>query len=213
MVPFWYTVMVAVGLRSSAGLERVGSLFAYTVTAWPALSVSVKLTLWGVMPMAEMVTNTVAVAVEVTACEPAVMVVVPTVSASRVALPVPVMVATAGSLLDHDTPVVKYDDDPSLKTPKACKVPEVPTWTAGAVGLIVIDVNVGLTKNPRQLTPKASATKTVKASVNASLRPTNIDNRLGKFDSSRTLVLRPLAVSTRKGTYLGAGRRVAERSR
>jgi hypothetical protein len=67
-------------------------------------------------------------------------------------------------------------------------------------------------KNPRQLTPKANATKTVKASVNASLRPTNIDNRLGKFNFSRTFVLRPMAVSTRKGTYLGAGRRVAERS-
>jgi hypothetical protein len=54
----------------------------------------------------------------------------------------------------------------------------VPASTFGALGLIVIDVNVGLTKNPLQLTPNASAIRTVKASVNASLRPVNIDNRL-----------------------------------
>src|SRR5208282_894803 len=85
------------------------------------------------------------------------------------------------------------------------------------VGPIVIAVTVGLTKNPRQLTPKASATKTVKASVNASLRPTNIDNRLGKFDFSRTFVPRPVAVSTRGARTLvrAAGSRsvlVRERS-
>jgi tRNA threonylcarbamoyladenosine modification (KEOPS) complex Pcc1 subunit len=44
---------------------------------------------------------------------------------------------------------------------------------------MAIDVKVGFTKNPLQLTPKASATSTVKASVNASLRPVNIRNRLG----------------------------------
>jgi hypothetical protein len=39
-------------------------------------------------------------------------------------------------------------------------------------------VNVGLTKNPLQLTPVASATNTVKARVNASLRPVNISECL-----------------------------------
>jgi len=65
-----------------------------------------------------------------------------------------------------------------LLTPYACKVVVCPNWTEGALGLIVSEVKVGLTKNPWQLTPNAIATRTVKASVNASLRPVNIGNRL-----------------------------------
>ncbi len=43
---------------------------------------------------------------------------------------------------------------------------------------MAIDCRVLGGKNPWQLTPAATATRTVKASVNASLRPVNINNRL-----------------------------------
>jgi hypothetical protein len=63
----------------------------------------------------------------------------------------------------------------SLNAPIAtiCRVP--PGARVTPVGPIVMLVTVGVVKNPRQLTPKASAIRTVKASVNASLRPVNIN--------------------------------------
>src|SRR5260370_19079615 len=66
----------------------------------------------------------------------------------------------------------------SLNVPIAtiCMVP--PGARVTPVGPIVMLVTVGVTKNPRQLTPKATATSTAKASVNASLRPFNISDCL-----------------------------------
>jgi hypothetical protein len=60
---------------------------------------------------------------------------------------------------------------------------EVPTSTEGALGLMLSEVNVGLTKNPLQAAPIAAATSTPKASVKGSLFPANlrlvvISNRL-----------------------------------
>jgi hypothetical protein len=132
----------------------------------------------GVMAIDETVMNTVAVAVFVTLSELAVSVTVPTATPVSTALPEPVTVAIESSLVDQETPLVKFMPCWLVLTPKACTVVESPNWTEGEVGLIVIEVSVGLWKNPWQLGPKASATKTVKASVNASLRPVNIDNRL-----------------------------------
>jgi hypothetical protein len=66
---------------------------------------------------------------------------------------------------------------PSLKVPEAviCTVLFVlPTWMDGVAGVTVIELSVGLTKNPRQLAPKASRSKPVKARVSGSLRPVNI---------------------------------------
>jgi hypothetical protein len=67
----------------------------------------------------------------------------------------------------------------SLGVPVAtiCKVAPGARFTP--LGPIAIVFIVGVVKNPLQLTPNASATRTVKASVNASLRPLNIENCLG----------------------------------
>jgi hypothetical protein len=130
--------------------------------------------------------KTVSVAVLLTLCEAAVMTDVPAATPCIVALPhvpvaqVPVRTATVGVALDHDTPLVKMlpTGGLSLSTPNADNVIVDPSWTDGAVGLIVIEAKVGFTKNPLQLTPQATATRVVKASVNASLRPVHINDRL-----------------------------------
>src|SRR5215472_3020696 len=106
--------------------------------------------LWdcGLIVRDDTVINTVAVAVFVTLCALAVIVTVPIAIPFRVALPVPVTVAVFGSLLDQETPLVKLLPCPSLLTPNACRVVVCPNWTDGAVGLIVIELKVGFTKNP-----------------------------------------------------------------
>lgn len=66
---------------------------------------------------------------------------------------------------------------PSLKVPTAliCTVlPVVPVSMVGVAGATVIELSVGLTKNPRQPAPKASRSKPAKARVSGSLRPVNI---------------------------------------
>ena len=74
----------------------------------------------GVMPIAEIVMYTVAVAVLVTLSELAVIVAVPVATPCTVVLPhacvaqVPVMAAIVTSLLDQDTPAVKSLPVPSL---------------------------------------------------------------------------------------------------
>src|ERR1700694_5462135 len=108
----------------------------------------------------------------------AVIVAVPTPAA--VAFPELVsMLATVVGLLDHVTGVLP--ELPSSKVPTAenCLVllggMSVIVWFAGVMPTAV---SFGFGKNPRQPAPNASATRTVKASVNASLRPINISDRL-----------------------------------
>jgi len=60
---------------------------------------------------------TVADAVLVTLSDAAVMVTVPSAIPVKVALPVPVTVAIVSSLLDQETPLVKYAPCPLLFTP------------------------------------------------------------------------------------------------
>jgi hypothetical protein len=112
----------------------------------------------------------------------AVMVVVP--AAIAVAKPVELlMLATVlASLLLQLTGVLPLL--PSLKTPTAencCVLPGAWTVMVGVAGVMASDVSVGSTKNPWQLAPKATRTNTAKASVNGSLRPVNIANRLGNL--------------------------------
>ncbi len=90
------------------------------------------------------------------------------------------MLATVVVLsLDHVTGVLP--ELPSSKVPTAenCFVllgaMSVIVWFAG---VMPIAVSFAFGKNPRQLAPKATATRAVKASVNASLRPVNINDRL-----------------------------------
>ena len=112
--------------------------------------------------------------------EVAVIVVVPTPTA--VASPELLMLATVVELLlDQVTGVLPVLE--SLKVPTAvnCLVEGllvVPVVMVGVAGPTAIDVSVGSVKNPLQLTPKAMTTNTAKASVNDSLRPINITNRL-----------------------------------
>jgi len=124
--------------------------------------------------------------VTVTVCDPvilgfmfAVAVIADVPVVTEVTSPDLLTVATLGCPLVHATeglPVL-----PSLKVPTAviCTVLfVVPVWIVGDAGPTAIELKVGLTKNPRQLTPKARATNTVKANVSASLRPVNISDRL-----------------------------------
>ncbi len=89
------------------------------------------------------------------------------------------MLATVVGALDHVTEVLP--ELPSSKVPTAenCFVlfgaMSVMVWFAGVMPTAV---SFDFGKNPRQLAPKATATRAVKASVNASLRPVNIIDRL-----------------------------------
>jgi len=107
----------------------------------------------------------------------AVIVAVPTPAA--VARPLESMVATVVGTLDHVTGVLP--ELPSSKVPtaenclKLSGAMSVMVWFAG---VMPTEVSFAFGKNPRQPAPKARATRTVKASVNASLRPVNINDRL-----------------------------------
>jgi hypothetical protein len=121
--------------------------------------------------------NTFAEAVPLRPCAEAVIVAEPPPPVLRpVATPVlGLIVSTEGSLLVHTTPLVIWLVPVLFAyVPQACKVCGVPTSICGLGGWIVIAVRLFAGKNPVQLTPKASAIRTVKASVNPSLRPTNI---------------------------------------
>src|SRR5713101_4403133 len=90
---------------------------------------------------------------------------------------------------------------PLLSVPNACICRVEPSGTVGAEGLITKLEIVGFGKNPRQLTPKATATRAVKASVNTSLRPVHIGNRLRQRDFSRTPGPRSILDSAWLGSY------------
>src|SRR5229473_6351032 len=98
------------------------------------------------------------------------------------------MAMIPGSLLDQVILLVMLPVGlPLVSVPNAaiCCVP-FGNGTVEFVGLITKLAIVGFGKNPRQLAPKATATRAVKASVNASLRPVNINDRLRQRDFSRT---------------------------
>jgi hypothetical protein len=99
------------------------------------------------------------------------------VTLTPVAFP-PVVIVTSVESLVHVSPLVICDRLPSEYVPHAVNCCVALTSRLTLEGLIAIESIVGFVKNPRQLTPKASATRTVNASDNASLRPVNIDNRL-----------------------------------
>jgi hypothetical protein len=75
---------------------------------------------------------------------------------------------------------------PWLSVPKAC------IWNVPSSGTVAFDgeitklATVGFWKKPRQPAPKTATIRTVKASVNASLRPVNIENCLRQRNFSRT---------------------------
>jgi hypothetical protein len=87
---------------------------------------------------------------------------------------------TVGSLLDHATPLVICALELSLYVPQACKARLVdePTSISGLGGWMAMELRVLGWKNPLQLIPAANAMSMAKASVNGSLRPANIANRL-----------------------------------
>src|SRR6266496_2481130 len=88
------------------------------------------------------------------------------------------MVATEVSdEFQRDWPVMSFGG-PLSKVPVATICRVLPGGTVWPVGPMVILVSVGFTKNPRHPAPTANPISTMKASVNGSLRPVNITNRL-----------------------------------
>lgn len=128
----------------------------------------------GVTVKPEMVMYTVACAVFCTASDEAVIVTIPSAIPFKTALPVPVTVAMDVSLLDQETPLVRFSPCPVLSTPKADKVVVPCTRTDGAAGLIVIEVKVGGWKKPLHPAPKAAISSTVKAAISGSFFPVNL---------------------------------------
>ena len=108
--PFWYAVSTATLLMSIEPL----AVTAVTTKGSAVVPSSVaRDCVVGAIVNEETVMYVVAVAVEVTLCDPAVMVAVPTATPLKVAAPhaavaqLPVMAATVGSLLDQETLLVK----------------------------------------------------------------------------------------------------------
>jgi hypothetical protein len=117
---------------------------------------------------------TVAVVVPVAVPDDAVMLVVP--AEIPFSSPPVLMVATVGVELDQHTvvpaqlvPPVRVTAFPLLSVPAAVNCLVSPWLTFGFGGLIVMLVMVGLTKNPRQATPKAAIASTPTAPIRRSL--------------------------------------------
>jgi hypothetical protein len=138
------------------------------------LSAATKVQVFGSTERLVTVMNTVAEAVPLSPCAEAVIVAVPMVC--PVATPLfSSIVRIDGSLLVHATPLERRERELSSKVPKACNVVVALSMTVGSGGWTATETSEFGWKKSRQPTPKASATRTVKAIVNASLRPVNID--------------------------------------
>lgn len=81
----------------------------------------------------------------------------------------PVICPTVGVALDHETPLVRVLPLLTLSIPKAERVTVDPTSTDGAEGLMLSVVNVGLVKNPLQLTARANVASAAKAPARRTL--------------------------------------------